>query len=64
MEKAVLYSLENKTQLHSSSPSHSKHFNECTDVRTYLRAWLHGEFQPGLKSRYAHQAEISLQLHA
>ena len=28
-----------------------------------LRAWLHGEFQPGLKFRSAHQAEILLRLH-
>ena len=55
-----MYSLGNKNQLHSSSPSHSKHFNERTDVRAYLR--LHGEFQLGLKFRYAHRAEISLRL--
>ena len=29
-----------------------------------LRAWLHGEFQPGLKFRSAHLAEILLRLHA
>ena len=29
-----------------------------------FRAWLHGEFQPGLKFRSAHQAEILLRLHA
>ena len=29
-----------------------------------LRAWLHGEFQPGLKFRFAHWAEILLRLHA
>ena len=28
-----------------------------------LRAWLHGEFQPGLKFRSAHRAEILLRLH-
>ena len=28
MEKAVMYSLGNLEQLPSSSPSHSKHFNE------------------------------------
>ena len=33
-------------------------------IRVYcdiLTAWLHGELQPGLKFRYAHQAEILLQ---
>ena len=32
----------------------------------FLRAWLHGEFQPGLKFRSAHRhrAEILLRLHA
>ena len=29
-----------------------------------LRTWLHGEFQPGLKFRSAHRAEILLRLHA
>ena len=29
-----------------------------------LRAWLHGEFQPALKFRSAHRAEILLWLHA
>ena len=29
-----------------------------------FRAWLHGEFQPGLKFRSAHRAEILLRLHA
>ena len=28
-----------------------------------LWAWLHGEFQPGLKFRSAHRAEILLRLH-
>ena len=28
-----------------------------------LRVWLHGEFQPGLKFRSAHRAEILLRLH-
>ena len=28
-----------------------------------IRAWLHGEFQPGLKFRSAHRAEILLRLH-
>ena len=28
-----------------------------------FRAWLHGEFQPGLKFRSAHRAEILLRLH-
>ena len=75
MEKAVLYSLGNQNQLVMvmhlysngnafSSPSHSKHSNEHTDVRAYLRAGLHGEFHPGLKFRYANRAEISLGLHA
>ena len=36
MEKAVVYSLGKYNQLHSSSPSHSEHFNECTDVQAYL----------------------------
>ena len=58
MEKEVLYSLGNKNQLHSSSPSHSKHFNERTDVRAYLRAWLHGEFQLGLKYRCDYSAQF------
>ena len=31
--------------------------------RFCLRAWLHGEFQPGLKFRSALRAEILLQLH-
>ena len=30
----------------------------------FLRAWLHGEFPPGLKFRSAHRAEILLRLHA
>ena len=34
------------------------------DSNLSLRAWLHGEFQPGLKFRSAHRAEILLQLHA
>ena len=33
-------------------------------LRIFLRAWLHGEFQPGLKFRSAHRAEILLRLHA
>ena len=33
-------------------------------VFSHLRAWLHGEFQPGLKFRSAHRAEILLRLHA
>ena len=32
-------------------------------VTMRLRAWLHGEFQPGLKFRSAHRAEILLRLH-
>ena len=30
---------------------------------TRVRAWLHGEFQPGLKFCSAHRAEILLRLH-
>ena len=30
----------------------------------FIRVWLHGEFQPGLKFRSAHRAEILLRLHA
>ena len=35
----------------------------CTFLKAF-RAWLHGEFQPGLKFRSAHLAEILLRLHA
>ena len=30
---------------------------------SWIRAWLHGEFQPGLKFRSPHRAEILLRLH-
>ena len=46
-------------------------YQELTPCRMFgpcilwcLRAWLHGEFQPGLKFRSAHRAEILLRLHA
>ena len=35
----------------------------CAYVAGVLRAWLHGEFQPGLKFRSAHRVEILLRLH-
>ena len=34
------------------------------NIFRFLRAWLRGDFQPGLKFRPAHRAEILLQLHA
>ena len=36
----------------------------CLCLRGSFRGWLHGEFQPGLKFRSAHRAEILLWLHA
>lgn len=35
--------------------------NWCT---RFFQSWLHGEFQPRLKFRSAHRAEVLLQLHA
>jgi len=39
-EIAVMYSLVNQNQLHSSSPSHSEHFNERKDVDPSLCKWI------------------------
>ena len=54
MEKEVLYSLGNKNQLHSSSPSHSKHFNERTDV---ISGWNFAT-PTGLKYRCDYSAQF------
>ena len=35
-----------------------------SNTQTQLRAWLHGEFQPGLKFRSAHRAETLLRLQS
>ena len=42
----------------------SKMVSCCRDVNCSVRAWLHGKFQPGLKFRSTHRAEILLWLHA